>query len=225
MLTCGVNDKAEPISCLHCLAEHERRTRPLLAELFTVTRHRLSAIQIILRIIALSYKSYCASLLCHISLSARTCAASMAPPPTNGHRPVTLIEAARKCQTHLETLRQYAQKSKAEHHTFATKTLLDEVIRHTNGSIGSLKTWTTEIEKGRQTSVESIINTVNAYFEQLEEDITAAEVALEQRCHLRWLRFRGRNLIKRFVRGSKHRYDPLANLRQGKKQMSGSCKL
>ena len=148
----------------------------------------------------------------------------MVPPPTNGHRPATLIEAARKSQTHLETLRLHAQKSKAEIHTSATKSLLDEVIRHTNGSIGSLKTWTTEIEKGRQTSAEKIINTVNAYFEQLEESITAAEAALEIRRHLRWPRFLGRHLIKKLVRGSKHCHDPLADLMQ-EMQISGSSKL
>lgn len=109
----------------------------------------------------------------------------MATPPDNGHRP-TLIETARQCQTHLEALGKHAQKKKAEHYTLGTKNLLDEVVRHTNGSIGSLKTWITEIEKGRQTSDESIINTVNAYFIQLEDGITAAEVALNRRLHLRW---------------------------------------
>ena len=149
----------------------------------------------------------------------------MAPPPANGHRPATLIEAARTCQTHLETLGQYAQKSKGEHYTSATKTLLDEVARQTNGSIGSLKTWTAEIEKGRQTSDEKIINTVNAYFEQLEEGITAAQVALDHRLHLRWLKFRSRLSVNKFVLGSRYCHDPLANLVLGKKQTSGSCKL
>ena len=166
-----------------------------------------------------------AHLLCLTSLSARTCAASMEPSQANGHRPATLIEAARKCQTHLETLRQYAQKSKGEHYTSATQTLLDEVARQTNGSIGSLKAWTAEIEKGRQTSDESIINTVNAYFEQLEEGITAAEVALELRLRLRWLKFFSRLPVKKFVPVSKYCHDPLANVMPGKKQISGSCKL
>ena len=146
----------------------------------------------------------------------------MAPPPNNGRRPTTLIEAARKCQTHLETLEKYAKKSRAEHHTSATKTLLDEVIKHTNGSIGSLKTWTTEIEKGRQTSDESIIKTVNASFEQLEEGITAAQVTLDHR--LRWLKYRGILHTKKFVLGSKCYYH-LANLLQGKKQMRSLYKL
>lgn len=149
----------------------------------------------------------------------------MAPAPNNGRPPATLIEAACKCQTHLEALGQYAQKSKAEHYTSETKTLLDEVVRHTNGSIGSLKTWTAEIEKGRQTSDESIIITVNASFEQLEECITTAEVALDHRHHLHWLKLPRIRPFKKFVLGSKCCHHPLADLLQGKKQMRSSNKL
>ena len=119
----------------------------------------------------------------------------MATPPNNGHQP-TLTETAHQCQTYLEVLGQHAQKSKAEHYTAGTKSLLTEVVRHINGSIGSLKTWTTEIEKGRQTSDEYIINTVNFYFAQLEDGIKAAEVALNHRLHLRWERiFRTKKLV------------------------------
>lgn len=137
----------------------------------------------------------------------------------DGRQPKSLIEAARKCQTHLETLGEYAQKSKAEHHTSATKTLMDEVFRHTSGSIESLKLWTIEIEKGRQTSDESIINTVSAYFEELEERITSAEAALEHRHRLGWLQF------EKFVPESKYCHHHLADSMQGKKQTRGSCKL
>ncbi len=116
----------------------------------------------------------------------------------DGHQRKSLIEAARKCMWHLETLGKYAQKSKAEHHTSATKTLMDEVFRQTSGSVISLELWTIEIEKGRQTSDESIINTVSAYFEELEERITAAEAALKHRNRLGWLKF------EKFVPESKY---------------------
>lgn len=149
----------------------------------------------------------------------------MALPPNIVRRPRTLIEAARKCQVHLEKFGRYAEMRKPKHYTSATKSLLDEVVRHTNGSVGSLKAWTTEIEKGRQTTDESIISTVNAYFEQLEEGITAAEFALHHRCHLRWLRFRSIRPLKKFLPVSKCCLDPLADLMLGMKQTCGSCKL
>ena len=148
----------------------------------------------------------------------------MALPPNIVRRPRTLIEAARKCQLHLETFGRYAEMRKPKHYTSATKSLLDEVVRHTNGSVGSLKAWRSEIEKGRQTTDESIISTVNAYFEQLQEGITAAESALHNRLHLRWLRFRS-SPIKKFLPLSKCCLDSLADLTLGMKQTCGSCKL
>ena len=142
----------------------------------------------------------------------------MAPPPNDSRRPTALIDAARSSQRLLEELGQYAQKSKAEHYTSTTKALLDEVVRHTNGSIGSLKTWITEIEKGRQTSDESIIKTVNADFAQLEEGIKAAKVALDHRRRHRRLKLGSILPNKKLVLGPKCCYEPFANVIQGKKQ-------
>ena len=142
----------------------------------------------------------------------------MTPPPNSSRRPSTLVEAARQCQTHLERLGEYAQKSKAEHYTSATKSLLEEVVRHTNGSIGSLETWITEIEKGRQTSDASILKTVNAYFVQLEDDIKAAKAALDQRRRLS--RFKLRHVLpaEKLVLGPECCHDALAKMTQGRKQ-------
>lgn len=136
----------------------------------------------------------------------------MSPSPKNSRQPTTLIEAARNCQTHLKILGQYAQKRKAEHYTSATKALYDAVVRHTNGSVVSLGTWITEIERGRQTSDESIINTVNAYFAQLEDGIKAAEVALDNRPRFSRLRLRSVIPITKLVLGPERCYDPLADL-------------
>ena len=140
----------------------------------------------------------------------------MTPPPNNSRRPSTLVEAARQCQTHLERLGEYAQKSKAEHYTSATKSLLEEVVRHTNGSIGSLETWITEIEKGRQTSDASILKTVNADFVQLEDGIKAAEAALDHRRRLS--RFKLRRPAEKLVLGPECCHDALAKMTQGRKQ-------
>ena len=142
----------------------------------------------------------------------------MTPPPNNSRQPSTLIETARKCQTHLERLGEYAQKSKAEHYTSGTKSLLEEVVRHTNGSIGSLKTWITEIEKGRQTSDASILKTVNAYFVQLEDGIKAAEAALDHRRRFRRLKLRYILPVEKLVLGPECCHDPLAKMTQGRKQ-------
>lgn len=142
----------------------------------------------------------------------------MSPSPKNSRQPTTLTEAARNCQTHLQRLGQYAQNCKAEHYTSATKALLDGVVRHTDGSIVSLGTWIAEIERGRQTSDENIINTVNAYFAQLEDGIKAAEAALDNRPRFSRLRLRSGISITKLVLGADRCYDPLANLIQGKKQ-------
>ena len=125
----------------------------------------------------------------------------MTPPPNNSRQPSTLIEAARQCQIDLKRLGEYAQKSKAEHYTSATKGLLEEVVRHTNGSIGSLETWITEIEKGRQTSDASILKTVNAYFVQLEDGIKAAKAALDHRRRFRRPKLRDILPVKKLVLG------------------------
>ena len=145
----------------------------------------------------------------------------MAPPPNNNRRPSTLIEAARQCQRHLQKLGEYAQKSKTEHYTSATKNLLEEVVTHTKGSIGSLETWITEIENGRQTSDESILNTVNAYFVELEDGIKAAKAALDHRRRFRRLKLRYVLPVKKLVLGPKCCNDPLAKMTQGRKQPRG----
>ena len=143
----------------------------------------------------------------------------------NSRQPITLIEAARNCQTHLKRLGQYAQKSKAEHYTSASKVLLEGVVRDTSGSIGSLETWITEIGKGRQTSDDNIINTVNGYFAQLEDGIKAAEVALDPRPRSRLLKLSSVLHITRLVLGPECCYDPLAKLLQGEKQPCSWWKL
>ena len=142
----------------------------------------------------------------------------MTPPLNNSRRPSTLIEAARQCQAHLRRLEEYAQESKAEHYTSATKSLLEEVVRHMNGSIGSLETWITEIEDGRQTSDASILKTVNAYFAQLEDGIKAAKAALDHRRRFSRLKLRYILPAKKLVLGLECCNDPLANMTQGRKQ-------
>ena len=119
----------------------------------------------------------------------------MKHPLKNGRRPTTLVAAAFKCQRLLETLGQEAQKQKAGHYRSETKALLEEVIKDTSGSIVSLKTWTTEIERGQQTSDERIIQTVSHYFDDLEEGIAAAKDALHHRCHLHLLKPRRSKLV------------------------------
>ena len=142
----------------------------------------------------------------------------MTPPPNNSRRPPTLIEAAGQCQTHLQRLGEYAQKSKAEHYTSTTKSLLEEVVRHTNGSIGSLETWITEIKKGRQTSDAHILKTVNDYFAQLEDGIKAAKAALDHRRRFRRLKLRYVLPSKKLVLRPKCCHGPLAKMTQGRKQ-------
>lgn len=76
----------------------------------------------------------------------------------------------------------------------------------------SLSTWITEIERGRQTSDENIINTVNAYFAQLEDGIKAAEAALDHRPRFSLLKLRSVVHITKLVLGAERCYDLLANL-------------
>ena len=142
----------------------------------------------------------------------------MTPPPNNSRRPSTLIEAAAQCQTHLKRLGEYAQKSKAKHYTSATRSLLEEVVRHTNGSIGSLETWITEIKKGRQTSDASILRTVDAYFVQLEDGIEAAKGALDHRRRLSRLKLRYILPVQKLVLGPEFCHDQVAKMTQGRKQ-------
>ena len=113
----------------------------------------------------------------------------------NGRRPTTLVAAAFKCQKLLETLGQEAQKIKTGHYRSETKSLLEEVVKDTSGSIVSLKTWITEIERGQQTSDERIIKSVSRYFDKLEEGISAAKDALHNRCHLHLLKLRRSKLV------------------------------
>ena len=137
----------------------------------------------------------CTSFLCHRSQSSQICTTSMKHPLKNGRRPTTLVAAASKCQRLLETLGQEAQKEKTGHYRSETKVLLEKVIKDTSGCIGSLKTWTTEIERGHQTSDERIIETVSHYFDKLEEGISAAKDALHHRCHLHLLKLRRSKLV------------------------------
>ncbi|KAK4695445.1 hypothetical protein P7C71_g2311, partial [Lecanoromycetidae sp. Uapishka_2] len=101
-----------------------------------------------------------------------------------------LIDTASECKSKLDQLRQNAKDSRRKHFTSATHNLIDEVIGHTEGSIGSLRAWCAEIAKGRQTEDLNIIKTVAEHFKQLHRRIATADNALHHRLALRGLNLR-----------------------------------
>lgn len=108
----------------------------------------------------------------------------MVPTPTD-RRDVVLIESAKSCVSKLEALKKLAIDSKSGHFTGETKTILAEVVSHADNNIVSLKNWRAAVSKGQQTSDTQVVQTVNKYFEQLQNHIIKAESALDHRLRLR----------------------------------------
>ena len=108
----------------------------------------------------------------------------MALPSESSPEPIDLSESAKKCERRLDHLRKHATEQKTIITSGKKHRLLEDIIASCNTHIQSLKAWRAAINKGRQTSDESIRDSINFFFENIISRVADAQAALKHRLGL-----------------------------------------
>lgn len=108
----------------------------------------------------------------------------MASPLESSTQQINLSESAEQCERCLDHLKKHATEQKAKLGSGKKHKLLEDMIASCDSNIQSLKAWRAAINKGRQTSDESIRASINFFFQNIISRVADARTALQHRLSL-----------------------------------------